>query len=94
MLIDDCAYPTRWWLFGSFQTPDQVVESDEKFFLVRKTLLYSGMKSYFHLNQLQWLGFDYNQRDDIEAIKAFVEYTIKRSGQQATDRIHMIAFQH
>lgn len=39
---------------------------------------YSGVKTLFHLSQLQWLGFDYDQRNDLENIKKYVKNIVDK----------------
>ncbi|KAF6027268.1 hypothetical protein EB796_014417 [Bugula neritina] len=39
---------------------------------------YSGVKTLFHLSQLQWLGFDYDQRNDLENIKKYVKNIVNK----------------
>lgn len=35
----------------------------------------TGIKSYFHLPQLQWLGLDYHKhKDNLTAIKDYIEW--------------------
>lgn len=57
------------------QTPEQLLNS---------SLIYtsrdeaSGIESWLHLQQLQWLGFDYEQRDNLTAITQFVSSIVPK----------------
>ncbi|KAF6033070.1 GAL3ST1 [Bugula neritina] len=37
-----------------------------------------GVKTYLHLVQLQWLGFDYNNRNNLTAIKEYISYIVPK----------------
>ncbi|XP_067951347.1 galactose-3-O-sulfotransferase 2-like [Watersipora subatra] len=60
------------------KSADKIIKNKAAFYMPRRNLNPMGFGSWFHLTQLQWLGFDYNQRDDLDAIKSYIDYIVPK----------------
>ena len=58
-----------------FQDVNQVIADDKLMYKVR-TL--QGIKSWFHLGQLQWLGLPYKQRFNMTYIREYINYIVDK----------------
>ena len=61
------------------QSADKVLK-DNKTYVPRSVLNdeYNGLKTIYHLSQLQWLGFDYSYRDNITAVQQYIDYIVPK----------------
>ncbi|KAF6024455.1 hypothetical protein EB796_017233 [Bugula neritina] len=57
-------------------SPDELLKNPGLFYQKRSKLKddYNGQKTLFHLSQLQWLGFDYNKKDNVTAMEEYIKY--------------------
>ena len=62
------------------QTPEQVLRREDLLYKNRSVLgdHYNGQEKLLHLSQLQWLGFDYKQSRDVNAIKTYIDYIVPK----------------
>ena len=58
-----------------FQDVNQVIANDKLMYKVRTA---QGIKSWFHLGQLQWLGLPYKQRFNMTYIKEYINYLVDK----------------
>ena len=56
------------------QDANVVINSPEQFYSKRYDR--DSLKTWFHIVQLQWLGFDYDKRDNTTAMKEFISWII------------------
>ena len=56
------------------QDANVVINSPEQFYSKRYDR--DSLKTWFHIVQLQWLGFDYDKRDNVTAIEEFISWII------------------
>ena len=56
------------------QDANVVINSPEQFYSKRYDR--DSLKTWFHIVQLQWLGFDYDKRDNATAMKEFISWII------------------
>ncbi|KAF6016977.1 hypothetical protein EB796_024720 [Bugula neritina] len=57
--------------------PNKIIRDDNILFKNR-TARHAGLVNWFHIPFLQWLGFDYNQRKNMTAIKEFIKDAVSR----------------
>ena len=57
------------------QDVNQVIADDKLMYKVRNA---QGIKSWFHLGQLQWLGLPYKQRFNMTYIRKYIDYIVEK----------------
>ena len=67
-LYNDC-------LVFPMQDVNEVVADDSLMYKLRQE---QGIKSWFHLPQLQWLGLPYKQRFNMTAIREYIEFIVEK----------------
>lgn len=67
------------FIFSMFilQSPEQIIMDDKLMFSSRSDA--TDVRSYFHLPQLQWLGFNYEEhKHNFTAVKDYVNHIVKK----------------
>ena len=54
---------------------NEVIADDSLMYKLRPE---QGIKSWFHLPQLQWLGLPYKQRFNMTAIREYIEFIVEK----------------
>ena len=63
------------YLFFLLQGVNEVIADDSLMYKLRPE---QGIKSWFHLPQLQWLGLPYKQRFNMTAIREYIEFIVEK----------------
>ena len=61
-----------------FQTPEEAIHTDSILYRLRGNFTADTIKAFYVIPQLSWLGFDYSQRHDLDAINAFIKKMVNK----------------
>ena len=61
-----------------FQIPEKVIQNDSILHKPRGNITAHMIEAFYVIPQLSWLGFDYSQRKDLDAINMFIKKMVNK----------------